>query len=168
MTSELLKKVLAAGKIVRGFTLIELLVVISIIGFLSTFAIVSLKSSRMKARDARRMAELKQIRTALNMYFDANASFPTINRACSAACTSPASCVVTPNWTTLVTALAPYIKLPADPLNTNPYCYAYDSEGGAGFGLIANMEVNTAAESSDGGSYVTLYEVGPDIRATWW
>ena len=38
----------------RGFTLIELLVVISIIGILSSFAVVSLNSARAKARDALR------------------------------------------------------------------------------------------------------------------
>jgi len=158
----------------RGFTLIELLVVISIIGFLSTLAVVALKNSRMKARDARRMAELKQIRTALNLYFDSNPSgYPARTRSCSAACTAAdlgtaLGCSVA-NWTTLTTDLDPYIKLPDDPMNTRPYCYGYDSEGEDLFGLFANMEANTAAESSDGGSYDGLYEVGPEISTVgWW
>ena len=45
----------------KGFTLIELLVVISIIGFLSTLAVVTLNSARMKARDTRRKSDLKQL-----------------------------------------------------------------------------------------------------------
>ena len=41
----------------RGFTLIELLVVIAIIGLLSTMAVVSLNSARLKARDAKRASD---------------------------------------------------------------------------------------------------------------
>ena len=52
----------------KGFTLIELLVVIAIIGLLSTLAVVSLNSARVKARDARRMSDLKQISTAMELY----------------------------------------------------------------------------------------------------
>lgn len=51
-----------------AFTLIELLVVISIIGVLSTLSVVSLNSARQKSRDTRRVADIKQIQTALEMY----------------------------------------------------------------------------------------------------
>ena len=49
----------------KGFTLIELLVVISIIGILSTLAVVSFNSGRGKARDARRVSDIKQISTLI-------------------------------------------------------------------------------------------------------
>ena len=58
----------------KGFTLIELLVVIAIIGLLSTLAVVALGSARVKARDSKRVSDLKQVQTALELYYtDQNA-----------------------------------------------------------------------------------------------
>jgi prepilin-type N-terminal cleavage/methylation domain-containing protein len=54
----------------RGFTLIELLVVIAIIGILASVILASLNTARAKAQDAKTKAELKQIQSALEMYYD--------------------------------------------------------------------------------------------------
>jgi prepilin-type N-terminal cleavage/methylation domain-containing protein len=60
----------------KGFTLIELLVVIAIIGLLSTMAVVALNNARTKSRDAKRISDIKQIQTALEMYFTDHNNYP--------------------------------------------------------------------------------------------
>lgn len=60
----------------KGFTLIELLVVIAIIGLLSTLAVVSLGNARAKSRDTKRVADIKQIQTALELYFADQNGYP--------------------------------------------------------------------------------------------
>lgn len=62
----------------KGFTLIELLVVIAIIGVLSTLAVIALGNARTKARDSKRMSDLKQISSALELYYADNSTYPTI------------------------------------------------------------------------------------------
>ena len=62
----------------RAFTLIELLVVIAIIGILATLAIVSLSTARSSSRDAKRLADLKQLQTALEVYYNDYGSYPTL------------------------------------------------------------------------------------------
>ena len=61
----------------KGFTLIELLVVVAIIGLLATLSIVALNNARARSRDARRVADIKQIQTALELYYNDWQSYPT-------------------------------------------------------------------------------------------
>lgn len=56
----------------RAFTLIELLVVIAIVGILSSIVLTNLNDSRQKARDVKRVADVKQLQLALALYYDAN------------------------------------------------------------------------------------------------
>lgn len=57
----------------RGFTLIELLVVIAIIGLLSTVIAAPITEARKKGRDAKKIADIRSISTALQIYADDNA-----------------------------------------------------------------------------------------------
>lgn len=90
----------------RGFTLIELLVVIAIIGVLSSIVLASLNSARQKGRDARRLADVKQLQLALELYYDANSSYPA---------TLSTAALVTPGYISVI---------PTDPSNNAAYAYA--------------------------------------------
>jgi prepilin-type N-terminal cleavage/methylation domain-containing protein len=60
----------------KGFTLVELLVVISIVALLSSVVVASTNNARQKSRDARRISDIKQIRIALELYYDVNGQYP--------------------------------------------------------------------------------------------
>ncbi len=49
----------------KGFTLIELLVVVGIIGLLSTVVLATLSGTRPRARDAKRLSDVKQMALVL-------------------------------------------------------------------------------------------------------
>lgn len=109
----------------KGFTLIELLVVIAIIGVMAALVIVNLSSANKKSRDSRRKADLAEVKTALELYYDDNLIYPGSG--------------VT--YTTLSDHISPtYIKIvPEDPRNVGSYVYSYISDGDE-FTLGANLE----------------------------
>ena len=97
----------------NGFTLIELLVVIAIIGILSAVILASMSGARAKGRDAKRVADLKQLQLALQLYYDANSKYPSTGGNISSS-------------GSVLTELtsANYISvLPNDPLGSNHYIY---------------------------------------------
>lgn len=121
-----MKNTLSRSSQNKGFTLIELLVVISVISFLSSVVLSSLTSARINARDAQRISDIRQIRIALELYRQTNGNYPIIGYWINS---------YDGTWTSLQTALAPYIKLPKDPTNSGPnpwangiysYAHGYD------------------------------------------
>lgn len=67
----------------KGFTLIELLVVVAIMGLLATLAVTALNTARAKARDARRVSDIKQTQTALELYYMDQNGYPPADIAYS-------------------------------------------------------------------------------------
>lgn len=129
-------------KLIKGFTLIELLVVVAIIGLLSSVVFASLNSTRAKARDARRIADLHQIQLGLQVYYNDYGHFPTVS-SWIYSCDS--------SWNSLQTALQSSFpnQLPKDPINTCPaggpwvfgnYAYVYGSNGGDKYDLVTALE----------------------------
>lgn len=60
----------------QGFTFIELLVVVTIIGVLTAVGVVSYTSTNQSARDSKRLADLEQIRSALEICRSEAGSYP--------------------------------------------------------------------------------------------
>ncbi len=60
-----------------GFTLIELLVVIAIIALLASIAMIALVSARQKSRDVKRLSDMTQMNTALELYHSYNKGYPS-------------------------------------------------------------------------------------------
>jgi prepilin-type N-terminal cleavage/methylation domain-containing protein len=102
-----------------GFTLIELLVVVAIIGLLSSVVVVSLDTSRARAREAARIVGMDELVKALELYAAANDQ--TYPKPASSAGSGTCGSVMCP--ATLATPLEPYLaQIPLDPLYANkPY-----------------------------------------------
>lgn len=110
----------------------ELLVVIAIIGIMATVALVSLNSARIKARDSKRAADIREISLALELCYDENGkylsttNFPTPS--------SPLAC----GGRTFITSMQ------ADP-EGNSYFYGVDSESKAQkYVLGSTMEIKSS------------------------
>ena len=60
----------------KAFTLVEMLIVVIIIGILMAALLPRLKGAQERARDTARKANISQISTALEMYFNDNGYYP--------------------------------------------------------------------------------------------
>ncbi len=63
----------------RGFTLIELVVVISILAILSGVLVPRVTNHLKAARDARRLADIKTVRSAIEQYYMDKGTYPAAN-----------------------------------------------------------------------------------------
>ncbi|NCS72335.1 MAG: prepilin-type N-terminal cleavage/methylation domain-containing protein [Candidatus Magasanikbacteria bacterium] len=106
----------------KGFTLIELLVVIAIIGLLSTLAVVALGSAREKARDSKRLSDMKQMQTALELYFTDQNAYPIVATSETLGSGSYA-CLNASGFAATGCSSAYMAQIPADPTSGQNYTY---------------------------------------------
>ena len=99
----------------KGFTLIELLMVIAIIGILASIVLASLSGAREKGRDGKRLAEVRQMQVAIELYHDDNGEYPPETSS-----GMPGTHARLPDELVTQGYIA---KLPTDPVTGIPYRY---------------------------------------------
>ncbi|MBI2444009.1 MAG: type II secretion system protein GspG [Candidatus Magasanikbacteria bacterium] len=126
----------------KGFTLIELIVVVAIIGLLSTLAVVALGSARVKARDAKRLSDLKQMQTALELYYTDKNAYPAGTNVTLGA--GDYACLNGSGFQATGCA-NPYMgQVPADPQSG---AYVYTVSGANDYTITATLEGDTSGLS---------------------
>ncbi len=123
----------------KGFTLIELLVVLAIVGLLSTLAVVSLNNAREKSRDSKRLSDVKQIQTALELYFSDVGKYPVAASALVLGATGGTTLSSTNGWSDTAAGTTYVGRVPTNP-TPNGAAYTYTSADGSTYSLTFTLE----------------------------
>ena len=151
-----------------AFTLVELLVVIAIIGILSTLSVIVFNNARAKARDSRRLSDVKQIGMALELYYDDKGRYPPPPTPTGTPITG--LCLSNSGFTSTCGTIAYLQKIPSDPLPNIHYTYSYLNSGESyrlGFNLeqgSGDWPAGTLAMGPNGISQDLLAANGIDWR----
>jgi prepilin-type N-terminal cleavage/methylation domain-containing protein len=93
-----------------GFTLVELLITIAIVGILAAIVLVNLSGARSSGRDAKRVSDIREIMTALQLFYHDNSAYPLPDTAST---TGPTPSDGNPQWNTYLITW-PVAPTPAD------------------------------------------------------
>lgn len=101
-----------------GFTLVELLVVIGILALLISVVLFSVSETREKARDSKRLSDMKSLQLAFKLYREAHSGYPTgYNDGTKLGVGNP-----------IDTEIAPFLpNVPDDPRQSDDFYYQYDT-----------------------------------------
>ncbi len=122
-----------------GFTLLELVIVVVVVGILGFLIIPQLATGPARARDSQRKIDLRNIKTALENYYNEQGTYPTALGV-------------------LETGSVPYIKtLPTDPKTHQNYTYITTGNPPTGFILQTSLENKSDPDIKSGTK--STYEV---------
>lgn len=145
----------------RGFTLVELLVAVGIIGVLASVAMFSISEARAKARDTRRVQDVRVLSQALDIYATTNPVVQLEN--CTTQGVRTTACTVPADF-----PLADFAKI-KDPSGgetacgrvlKNPCQYSF----GNAMPTVSDYEICfklERASSQFGASQDNIYRIGP-------
>lgn len=147
----------------KGFTIIELLVVVAIIGLLASVILVAVGNARIKGRDAKRLSDMTQVKSGLDIYYSFGSGYPS-----------------TAEWNNAQSTLAVLacsgqstFKPPQDPINntTPAFAYIYTQGGtatsGCGGSVYSNYKIQFTTEGDTGVGPAGTYFLHPGgISAT--
>lgn len=114
----------------KGFTLIEILIVVGIISILSSVILIGLGPTQRIGRDTRRIVDLRQVQTALDLYFKKCGYYPGQVQSGST-CNTTFSRITT--WAQLTSSIIGsglgVAQMPNDPTTGVSYLYGVASDG---------------------------------------
>jgi len=144
-----------------GFTLIELLVVLAIIGLLSATIVASISTTRGKARDARRNADIHSIKVALESYYNTNNVYPPARNTAGTPLADGTTSVLAS--TTAVDLVGLLVSNPNDPAfgGTSNYQYVRQ-QNPDGYGIRVRYETRTGTDANG------FCKWGVNINSGWW
>ncbi len=119
----------------KGFSLVEVLIVIGIIILLGLISVIALSDQQAKARDAKRISDIRQIRTALEFYYGDKNEYPIVEQPVAIGkngreklCSKESGGFVPAN--TECKSESTYMSLvPSDPLGNKQYTYLGVAQG---------------------------------------
>ncbi|MBI2592956.1 MAG: type II secretion system protein [Candidatus Colwellbacteria bacterium] len=126
----------------QGFTLIEMFIVIAVIGILAGIVLRGTAGFQQSARDTRRIGDLKNVQTYLELYFNRCGHYPG-DANCGNAIPTTWGDPANPSSTSLVGALSSVTSpsnISKDPVSSRNYFYGVESTDLLQYLLGAKLE----------------------------
>lgn len=151
-----------------GFTLVEILLVISLIAILAVIVLTGLNLASSKARDAKRITDLKTIASALEFYYDDTGHYPIAIGQVTTCGQAGASWI--PDGSNFSWGNKYISKMPRDPAEncsgSNQHTYTYQSDGST-YDLTTTLENPSPPSTTNqtfaynGSSFQPVFDTAP-------